>query len=331
MPHRALVPLAAALVLVVSACSLPGSGDQDRPARAARACVYTAHHVDQVAKDSELMGRDFSCVLVFNDNAPTWQGVVEPWFTVHNDENFRWDRWVQRDPSRTLVIGQSLIPDEAPVDWRQRGAAGEYDHYFADLGRNLVDAGLGSSVLRLAHEGNGDWFKHSIGTTEQDQRDWATYWARAARVLDATPGADFTMDLTVAAGPPVVPLDQWYPGDDVVDVIGADFYDRVPGDAPQEQPDRWTYQRTQPGGLESVLAFAQRHDKPISVPEWGLAAADVGGADDDPAFIRNMLAFVKANDTMYQGYWNKTDTPSDLRNNPDSLEEYRALMGTRPR
>ncbi|MFY0407327.1 glycosyl hydrolase [Solicola sp. PLA-1-18] len=329
MPHRALVPLALALVLVTTACSLPG-GDDPRPQKAARSCVYTSHHVSQVAKDSELMGVDFDCVLVFNDNATSWQGVEEPWFTVHGDDDFRWDKWVQRDPSRTLVIAQTLIPEGAPWDWRERGAAGQYDDYFETLGRNLVRSGLGGSVIRLAHEGNGDWFKHDIGSTTEQRRDWATYWARAARILKSTPGSSFTMDLTVAAGPPVVPLEQWYPGDDVVDVIGADFYDRVPDDAPQSQPERWTYQRTQPGGLESVLAFAQRHDKPISVPEWGLAARDVGGAGDDPAFVRNMLAFVKANDTMYQGYWNKSDSPSNLRENPDSLAEYRALLGARP-
>nr|WP_284288687.1 hypothetical protein [Angustibacter aerolatus] len=134
------------------------------------------------------MGHQYDCALVFNDVATTWPALVNPWFVQGGDADKRWDQWVRQSPSRRLVIAQSLVPGQAPEDWRARGAAGEYDAQFAALGKTLVAAGLGDATIRLAHEGNGTWFKHDIGDA-LEHRQWATYWARVAGILHATPGA----------------------------------------------------------------------------------------------------------------------------------------------
>ncbi|MFY0407112.1 glycosyl hydrolase [Solicola sp. PLA-1-18] len=303
----------------------PVAAPQRAASSSPRMCTHAAHDVTQVPKLSAMVRREYSCVLVFNDAATSWRGISDPWFIVHNDPKYRWDRWVQAKRGRQLVIAQSLIPAGAPRNWRALGATGRYDAHFRRLGANLVAAGLGGSVIRLAHEGNGDWFRHRAGTTRKQQRQWARYWARAARALKSTPGSSFTLDLTVAAGSPVLPMKYWYPGDKAVDVIGADFYDRVLPGQPRRQPKRWRFQRTQRGGLDDLARFARAHRKPLSIPEWGLAARKVGGAGDSPAYIRKMIAFARRNDVVYMGYWNSPG-PSHLRNNPKSLREYRRLV-----
>ncbi|MDO9378256.1 MAG: glycosyl hydrolase [Nocardioidaceae bacterium] len=321
---------ALALALTLTPGLTAGASAAPAPARKAavaspRTCTHAAHDVTQVPKLSKMVGRSYECVLVFNDAAISWRGVSDPWFIVHNDPKYRWDRWVQAKKGRQLVIAQSLIPANAPANWRSRGAKGQYDAVFRRLGKNLVKAGLGGSVIRLAHEGNGDWFRHRAGTSRKQQKAWARYWARAARVLKATPGSRFTLDLTVAAGSPVLPLAYWYPGDKAVDVIGADFYDRVLPGQPSRGAARWRFQRTQRGGLDDLAAFARAHKKRLSIPEWGLAARNVGGSGDDPAYIRDMIAFARANKVLYMGYWNSPG-PSHLKNNPRSLREYRRLV-----
>ena len=321
-----LVGLGAAVVVAVRA----GQGDPPAvppPSGSATAressCVYPSNSIARLDAFSDLVGAPISCVLVFNDVATSWDALVQPWFTVGEIADHRWDRWVQGDDDRRLVIGQSLIPAGAPPDWRQRGAAGEYDAQFAILGRRLVAAGLGRSVIRLAHEGNGDWFAHDIGDSDAQNRDWARYWARVADVLHDTPGSDFTLDLTVSAGTRAIPLDQWWPGDDAVDVIGVDQHDIAPTAIGTDQPARWTWQMTQPGGFETIAAFAAEHGKPLSIPEWGVKDASEFGAGDDTYYVARMLQLFTDNDIVYQGFWDKKDTSSELARNPGSLELYR--------
>ncbi|GAB3683513.1 hypothetical protein GCM10028814_21700 [Angustibacter aerolatus] len=304
----------------------PGADEPAGPA-STRACVYTSHSIARLQQFSQQVGHQYDCALVFNDVATTWPALVNPWFVQGGDADKRWDQWVRQSPSRRLVIAQSLVPGQAPEDWRARGAAGEYDAQFAALGKTLVAAGLGDATIRLAHEGNGTWFKHDIGGTPLEHRQWATYWARVAGILHATPGASFRMDLTVSAGYRVVPLEQWWPGDDAVDVVGVDQHDLgVPG-VPTEQPARWRFLMSQDGGFEDVAAFARAHGKPVSVPEWGITNAASSGNGDDAYYVQQMLQLFRREHVEYQGFWDKAGAPGDLAINPRSLTAFRAGIG----
>lgn len=339
-PRRRPWIIAIALVLGLVACvaiavraspnspmsiSAPHATAKDRSA----SCVYPSNSIARLDTFSELVGAPINCVLVFNDVATSWDALVQPWFTVGEIADHRWDRWVQADDNRRLVIGQSLIPAGAPPDWRRRGADGEYDAHFTILGERLVAAGLGRSIIRLAHEGNGDWFDHDIGTSEAQHRDWARYWARVADILHGIPGSDFTLDLTVSAGVRPVPLAQWWPGDDAVDVIGVDQHDIAPHAIGADQPARWTWQMTQPGGFETIAAFAAEHGKPLSIPEWGVKQASEYGAGDDTYYVSQMLRLFADNDVVYQGFWDKKNTSSELARNPGTLALYRSWIAAR--
>ncbi len=282
-------------------------------------CVYTSHSIARLDQFAALVGRPVTCALVFNDAAPTWDALVRPWFIQGGATDHRWDHWVAAGNDRMLVIAQSLIPANAPADWRARGAAGDYDARFRLLGRSLVAAGLGGSIIRLAHEANGDWFRHNIGTDRRQWKDWAKYWARVARILHRTAGAHFELDLTVSGGPRVIPLARWYPGDKAVDIIGVDQHDIAPRFVGTGQPARWTYQMTQPGGFDNIAAFALAHRKPISVPEWGLTDTARYGAGDDGYYIAAMLRLFALHHVRYHGFWDKLGTPGELALNPDAL------------
>lgn len=316
---------ALAAVLAVS-MTVAGCGTPDRPDPAVRTsqCAYTDHDLTAFAEFERLVGTDLDCAVMFSDITSTWAEWAEPWFITTSEPAHQWVDWA-RDPGHRLVITQSLIPAEAPDDWRARGSRGEYEEHARELARNLVAAGLGASVIRLAHEANGTWYRHQIGKTEQERRDWADFWARTARAMESVSGAEFTFDWTINGGYRPIPFDQYYPGDDVVDIVGVDQYDSLLDNPGLTGERRWEAIRDQPGGLAEAARFARQHGKRLSIPETGLLPTTEHGAGDDPAFVTGLFDFMAENDVSYVGYFNKNvDGVLRLEQAPNAAAHWRA-------
>jgi hypothetical protein len=302
------------------------------PVGAKTACIYPRQTISILDQLQQVVGRTYDCVIVYNDAAPDWNGWEQPWFTVQKDEDLNWANWVKAAAGRKLVIGQNMVPDGVPADWAARGAAGEYDAHARTLAENLVSAGLGDSIIRLGHEANGTWKNDKVGTTTKDQKAWRTYWARIAGVMKSVPGASFRFDWNISAWYRDIPLENYYPGDDAVDIVGIDFYDGSPN--PRQTyanaDDRWQTQYDWVSGPAEVIAFADRHHKPLSIPEWGLVKPTDGGAGDNPTYIDNMAALVRDNNVSYEAYWvNDSSMILPLSSDvPRSLAAYRAHFGT---
>ena len=83
-----------------------------------------------------------------------------------------------------------------------------------------------------------------------------------------------------------------WPGDDLVDAVGVDFYDGWPAITDQATWDAQLYRTEmgdQPYGPGAWLRFAAAHGKPLAFSEWGLRDGD------RPAFIQGMHDFLAAN------------------------------------
>lgn len=281
---------------------VPAAGD------AKTACIYSHNSMREMRAIGRRIGMPFQCASIYN-NVATWEDWTDPWFLDHPDPDYGWAEWVRADPqARRMVIGQSMIPTRGmPADWRRRGASGAYDRHIRALGRNLVRAGLGRSVIRLGYEANGDWNADHVGHTDADFAHWRAYWARFARVLTSVPGARFTMDWNLNSAYRDIPLEKIYPGDRVVDVIGIDVYDSAGPPLPAPGRARWNAIISQPGGLTEILAFARRRGKPISLPEWGLISPRHKGGGDNPAFVAAIAALVRNNRVAYQSYFNNDE------------------------
>jgi hypothetical protein len=145
--------------------------------------------------------------------------------------------------------------------------------------------------------------------------------------MKSVPGASFRFDWTLSAWYRDIPLDRYYPGDTAVDIIGFDYYDSDI-DGHQRFPsvdERWQTQFDWAGGPGEILAFADQHHKPVSIPEWGLMKTAKGGAGDNPTFIENIAALVRDNNVAYQGYWmnDQGDVLTLSAQTPKSLAAYR--------
>jgi hypothetical protein len=317
-PGPIAVACAAMLCLVPSVARAAGDDK--------RVCVYSAHHIATLGDFGRMVGRDIDCALVYNDASPDWAGWENPWFLHHPDPDLNWARWATAPgTARRLIITQNLFPSALnATDWRHAGARGDYAGHAAALARNLVAAGLGDAVIRLAHEANGTWYPDSIGSTDDEYALWVAFWRNTVLAMRSVPGAEFRFDWCVNAAWRPIALDKFYPGDDVVDIVGIDAYDS----GVRAGLDRWSTVWGRTGGVRDVLAFATAHGKPLSVPEWGVGPADqdlAGG--DDPAYVDGIAGVVRDNRVAYQSYFYNHQWAMQLAGGPASLDAYRRHFG----
>jgi glycosyl hydrolase family 26 len=319
--------------LLIAAVLLIGGTAQANPTTPAgnskTVCAYAFHHIGIFKRFQRMVGRTIDCALVYNDASPGWAGWENPWLTHHPDPDLNWGKWATAaGTTRTLIITQNLFPASVNgSNWRSAGARGAYAGHARALARNLVAAGLGSAVIRLGHEANGDWYPDSIGSTRRDFSLWRKFWRRTVLAMRSVPGANFRFDWSVNASYRPIPFRLWYPGDDVVDYIGIDAYDS----GIRSMTHRWNVVFGRTLGVRDAIAFARAHRKPLSIPEWGVGTRGLkslaGG--DDPAYVDGIASVVRRNRVAYQCYFYAHEWARQLRRGTRSLRSYRRHFGAR--
>lgn len=265
----------------------------------------TAEH-DQL---SAWLGNEATYTVDFLDDSQSWNNIANysDWMLDP------WAAWVKANPDRRLVISMPMLNQDSS-GMLVEGANGAYDQYFRTLGQEIVDKGLGNSVIRLGWEANGDWYPWKASTNPEA---WKAYFRRIVGILRSVepkvagqPPQNFQIDLTYNRGTSGtnIKFDTMYPGDDVVDIIGMDVYDTKWMDNTSPPEARWDEVVNQEMGLNDYRAFAALHNKPMSHPEWGLWEKDHdtnGGVGDNPYFIDRMADWFEANASsiMYQSYF----------------------------
>jgi hypothetical protein len=260
-------------------------------------------------------------------DATSWSNISNPW---------QLSNW--KGNPYTMVWGIPMLPCGGPSTQCQANvsdynevASGGADGYFKTLAKNLVSNGFGSSYIRLGWEFNGSEMGWAVCNGEgSGLNSWAKDFVPAFRnivtSMRSVSGADFKFIwnplVSSNVGCPGDNLENFYPGDSYVDQVGLDVYDGL-GQATSDAA-RWTDllngvnagdwtpvaptvngQKFQGYGLNWITAFAKAHNKPISIPEWGLDATDQnGGGGDDAYFITHMADWIKANANGPAIFWN---------------------------
>ncbi len=289
-------------------------------------CVYSANNVATLTRFGAMVGHQFDCAMVFSNANPTWKDWELPWIMNDPRPAYNWQAWATASGThRQLIITITPFPDsEAGSNWLRAGASGAFDAHARALAENLVRAGLGNSVIRLAHEANDAAYDYSLDDSPADQALWARMWRHEALAMKSVPGAHFLMDWCINARYRAIPLANWYPGNDAVDIVGVDSYDS----GVTAGLNRWSTIFGATDGIGTVLAFAKAHGKPVSLPEWGLSpAGTTRGGGDDPAYMNGIAAIVRDNSVAYQSYFFNGDTAAVLKASPQSLAAYRRHFG----
>lgn len=229
-----------------------------------------------------------------------------------------------------LSIGMAMLV-QTDVGQFDKCVAGDYDSHYKAYAQALVDSGNADAIVRVGWEANGGWYPWAIEKNGVDHTvDYKACFRHIRDVLKAK-SADFSIDWTMAKeGGMTHNVADAYPGDDAVDIIGVDYYDSW---KPAMNEIEWQERIMEtknggPKGLQRWLDFAKSHDKPLSIPEWGVMGTTKGGAGDNPFYIGKMYEFFKehAASIHYESYFNCGgiyDTkvfPDSL--NPESSAEY---------
>jgi hypothetical protein len=189
-------------------------------------------------------------------------------------------------------------------------AGGDYNSRFYDLGKLLVKDGLDATIIDLGREMNGSWYEWSERRAPSTEPDaYSRAWRQIVTTMRAVPGQHFKFLWTLyPTGTSAA--DSW-PGSAYVDYIGTDIFDWYGGSkgtylhtasGALDHEGKWQQiLTTAPGGLNWMAAFSRATGKPIIIPEWGLDFHTFGG-QDDPLFITNMMAWMKAHHAIGL-YW----------------------------
>jgi hypothetical protein len=260
---------------------------------------------------SSLTGVTYNCIEGFANPSATWAVWEAPW--MFSDTADGWDAWLAANPAHQVVLGLDLIPQSAsgtdPLTWEQACDAGSYNHYATTLAKNLVSYGAGKIVIRLGPEGNGDWEADFLGTDQTEANDWAKCYDNEVTAMRAVPGAHFLFVWNPNACSEDAPLNEWYPGNSYVDIIGVDAYDMDCATSETVSQEGWAAFSTNrsAGGsndpefpsITNIAAFAKAHGKPMSFPEWGLDT----GQPDDPTYVADMAKMFKSGDFAFESYF----------------------------
>lgn len=305
---------------------------------------------DNVDAFGDWLGRDPLWGVDFI-GSESWDNVEWPTYWLE-----AWSKWVHARPGRRFILSVPLLP--GPVDGSgpvqgmkdlhvpvslAKGAAGDYNHHFEQLARNLVDYKLENTILRLGWEFNGSWYTWKA---KEDPKLFAEYWRQIVKTMRSVPGGEnlrFCWNPTL--GDQDFPADQAWPGDDYVDYVGLDVYDdcwnpdtypwpkeasaEVIAARQQKVWDEWIW--NSPRGLRFWTQFAADHHKPLVIPEWGLNERDDGhGGGDNPIFIQKMHDFVTNRDNnVYfhcyfdvnvpdEGHYHQLSAGKHISGNPDT-------------
>jgi hypothetical protein len=189
-------------------------------------------------------------------------------------------------------------------------AAGTYNSKFYDLGKLLVRDGLSHTIIDLGREMNGTWYEWSEHRAPPSEPDaYIRAWRQIVTAMRSVPGQHFKFLWNVFMDSAAV-ANAW-PGSKYVDYIGSDIFDWYGGpkntyphtaSGALDHENKWQQILTsKPGGLNWMAAFSKATGKPVIIPEWGLDFHTFGG-QDDPRFITNMMAWMKAHDAIGL-YW----------------------------
>jgi hypothetical protein len=228
------------------------------------------------------LGRPLDFISDFCNGMDWWNTYNQTWqFTP-------FQKWLQGRAGRKFLYATYPFPkgaknsDDTPVTLRNV-ADGRYDFYWQFFADNLVKYNMTDGYIRIGHEMDGHWITGWYEAPEgnaQKCKDFADAFRRIVQVMrDRQPNANWKFLICVAEDwKDRNYLDAVWPGDDVCDLVGMDFYDAsweantypLPAGASEaEKAERrensWNKHIYR---LLTIRDFARAHSKSMCIPEF---------------------------------------------------------------
>lgn len=169
---------------------------------------------------------------------------------------------------RAIDVGVPLIPTDRGDDFNvllREAISGKHDADYTSLGNNLAKYGTTTVYARL-------WWEFNMPPAREDSSLFKSAWRRAVPLIregfrkSAQKGQKLQIVWCANAGAPNP--EPFYPGDNVVDIIGSDSYGWVWGDLDPTVAQMLNHILNDPYTLRWQADFANRHKKPTCIGEW---------------------------------------------------------------
>jgi hypothetical protein len=244
--------------------------------------VYVGNDVPDLAAYEAWLGRPTDGVQLFSGR--------NGWADWSDSIGWLADRW--KGVARTPYWSIPLFAEGGTL---AAAAAGDYDGRWRAAAATLLAASPGDSTIavRTGWEFNGDWQPWAAKGKEADYRAAYRRFVASFRAVSDR----FRFEWTPNVGDFGTNPEDSYPGDDVVDLIGMDFYYNHEWD-PADPVAAFNYKVSERYGLAWHQDFAARHGKPTAYAEWGVSR------DSDAPYVTLALAWFAAHKVVYASYWN---------------------------
>ncbi|MFC3125552.1 glycosyl hydrolase [Pseudoroseomonas globiformis] len=211
-----------------------------------------------------------------------------------------------KDLGRDLHWSVPIISKDGNL-WN--AAKGDYNKYYEQVALTILNGTPGTDkiYIRTGWEANGTWFFwNAIGKEEAFKGAFREFVETFREVSDR-----FIFEWNVSQTSGGLDPAKIYPGDDVVDIIGMDFYYK-PEFHGYDATKGFAYIRDDVYGLQWLENFAKQHGKPTSYSEWGVQG------DYSAEFVKLAKAWFDSHDVVLQSYWDSnSDYPGKLSDNSD--------------
>ena len=228
-------------------------------------------------------------------------------------------------PEYSLARVQADAPEfaamERPVNWAiplawenvsmADVAAGKYDATFTAIAETIAQhqtADINPLLyVRPGWEANNDypWTISSGPDATFDQQlandyvDAFQHVATLFRSVDDRFRIEWNQNYSKAdANGVFYDLNEIYPGDEYVDVVGVDAYNVARFSGQDDPATAWDYKTDAPFGLDWFSDFAASHGKPLAMTEWGIDSDNFG------SYVDEIAEFMRTNNVIYTNYWN---------------------------
>ncbi|MET4081353.1 hypothetical protein ABIB40_001299 [Pedobacter sp. UYP30] len=240
------------------------------------------------------------------------QDVFGTWMGRSGWEDIRKGNWMMLEESgvpkwrrahfdRATDVGVPLIPHDSKQDLNdllKAAIRGEQDTTYLSLGRALARYCTKTVFARI-------WWEFNMYPAKENNKLFISAWRRAIPIIRkgfkhaAAKGQ--TLEIVWCTNAGVPDPEPFYPGDDVVDVIGSDTYGMVWGNADPTVPQMIHRILKDPFMLEWQTKFANVHKKPVCLGEWANVAkkgdqkSESHGIGDCPEYVDAIYDWVKTN------------------------------------
>lgn len=244
--------------------------------------VYDGNDPDDVLAYETWLGKQTEGILGYTGDA-SWADY---------DGSVGWAIGVWKTIDRPVLWSIPLIPSGATL---AAAANGDYDDHYTNAAKQLAEFRPDDEriYIRTAWEFNGDWFPWTAHGKAADFVGAFRHFVNAFRAQSDR----FVIEWNVACGTNGMSnLEDAYPGDDYVDLIGMDFY-WYPQWSSTDPEKAFAFYRDTDFGLAWHQDFAATHGKRTTYSEWGI------NQDSASAYIDLVKAWFEAHDVVYATYW----------------------------